>query len=797
MRILKIIGWLLLALIAILAVLTIYFKVSLSPDYEGSKDLIGLTNAVNVHYDTYGIPHIYAEDEVDAMRTLGYVHAQDRLWQMELLRRIGSGGLSEVFGADLIPTDKMFLSLGIDDNTDELISKLDMHSPPVIMANAYLDGINQFIAEGPTPVEYYLTGLDKTEFQLKDVYNTIGYMAFSFAMAQKTDPLLTNIKDKLGVAYLQDLAIDADTTTVLLKNHPGTPYTTISNSITAMATKALDKLPVPQLEGSNSWVIGPEKTKNGKVIFANDPHIGFAQPSVWYEVHVVASNFEIYGYHIAGMPFPLLGHNRDIAYGLTMFENDDIDFYYEELNPEKTKYKTENGWDDLQKVSKIIKVKDADDVLFEFHKTRHGALVNEVYNTIDTERPVSMSWVYTQAEGKVLDALYGISRATDLNTFKTALPNIHAPGLNIMYGDAKGNVGWFATAKLYNMPDSTSTKFILDGTTGKDEHLNFYDFSQNPQAVNPETNYVYSANNQPDSINGKYYPGYYLPENRAKRITELLDAKSDWDIQTASEMLNDVTSAVNPSIIKNLETAVDAKQLSEAETVVLDKLSNWDANYTLKNTDGALFHRWLFLVMKKSLFDELGEAQFSQLILTHFFKRMIAPYIANDTSVWWDDINTSDIKESRETIVTTAFKEAYASLVKDFGDDASQWTWDKVHTIEHGHPLGQVEALQEYFNVGPFPINGTREVINNLGFNYSNEGFFKVKSGPSTRRLIDFSDVENSLSILPTGQSGNLLSPHYQDQAEMYTKGEFRKMMLNKAEIQSTSKSLLTFKPTE
>ncbi|MRH99637.1 penicillin acylase family protein [Kriegella sp. EG-1] len=797
MRILKIIGWLLLGLIAILTILTIYFKVSLSPDYEGSKDLIGLNNEVNVYFDTYGIPHIYAIDEVDAMRTLGYVHAQDRLWQMELLRRVGTGRLSEVFGADLLVTDKLFLSLGIDENTNETIAKLDMHSPTTQMANAYIDGINQFIEEGPTPVEYYLTGLEKTPFELKDVYNSLGYMAFSFAMAHKTDPLVTNIKNELGVEYLKDLAIDVETTSVLIGNRPSVPYNSISNSITTATVAALNKLPLPQFEGSNSWAIAPDKTKNGKVIFTNDPHIGFAQPSVWYEAHVVTPTYEMYGYHLAGMPYALLGHNRDLAYGVTMFENDDIDFYFEELNDDGTKFKTENGWKTIETISKTIKVKDAEDVVFEYKKTRHGPIVNAIFDGIKTERPVSMSWIYTQAEGKVLDAVFGISHAKNLNDFKMALPNIHAPGLNIMYGDAKGNIGWYASAKLYEMPDSTDTKFILDGTTGKDERLAFYDFSQNPQAENPTNNFVYSANNQPDSINGRYYPGYYLPENRAKRITQLLAAKNDWDIASASEMINDVTSAVNPSIIKSLESVIDTEQLTEAETVVLDKLKNWDANYTVENTEGALFHRWVYLVMKKSLQDEIGAEQFSQLLSTHFFKRMIAGFIANESSIWWDDVSTSAIKETRQTIVTNAFKEAFNSLVEDFGTDATTWTWDKVHTIEHGHPLGQVEALREYFNVGPFPINGTREVINNLGFGYSDDGFYKVSSGPSTRRVIDFSDIENSLSILPTGQSGNPLSEHYRDQAEMYVKGEFRKMMLNKAEIESTSKSLLTFRPTE
>lgn len=796
MNILKKIGWILLGIVGIVVLTAGVFTYSISPDYDGEQSLSGLSNSVKVHYDTYGIPHIYAENENDAMTALGYVHAQDRLWQMELLRRVGRGGLSEVFGADLIETDKMFLSLGIDDATDKTLTDLDTNSEMVERANAYLNGVNQFIEEGPTPVEFYLTGLEKTPFELKDIYNAVGYMAFSFAMAHKTDPLLTDIKDKLGVEYLEDLAIDVDTNSVLIKNNPEVDYDSVATNITTMVTGVLDKLPLPQFEGSNSWVISPEKTKNGKVIFANDPHIGFAQPSVWYEAHVVTPTYEKYGYHLAGVPFPLLGHDRNLAYGLTMFENDDIDFYYEEMHPtDSTKYKTENGWITFQTATKSINVKDAEDVVFTYKKTRHGPIVNDLMSGIRQERPIAMSWIYTQLENRVMDAVYGISRATNLEEFKTALPNIHAPGLNVMYGDAAGNVGWFASAKLYQMPDSTQTKFILDGTSGKDERLRYLDFSENPQAVNPPWNYVYSANNQPDSISGMLYPGYYLPENRAKRITQLLESKNDWDLKSATEMITDVTSAANPSIVKNLINTVESDQLTEAQISILDKLRNWNGNYSLENTEGALFHRWLYFTLKNALADELGPELFEQLMSTHFVKRMIAPLSGNDASIWWDDVKTEDANETRQNIITRSFIGAFESLEKDFGNDFSQWTWNKVHTLEHGHPMGQVESLREYFNVGPFPVPGSREVINNLGFSYPEDGFYKVGSGPSTRRVIDFSNVENSLSILPTGQSGNPLSAHYRDQAEMYVKGEFRKMLMNKAEIEKTSKSLLIFNP--
>ncbi len=792
MRRLKKIGIVLLALFAILFIIGFIVLQSLKPDYEGEKQLKGLSEEVQVYFDTYGIPHIYASNEKDAFRALGYVHAQDRLWQMELLRRVAKGGLSEVFGKDLIATDRFFLSLGIDENTTETVSKLDKEDPVVLLSQAYLDGINTFIAEGPTPPEFYLTGLEKTPFTLEDIYNAVGYMGFSFAMAHKTDPLLSSIQNKLGPDYLADLEVEGDPNTVLIQNYN---QQRISDSLIAGTYKALKGLPLPQFEGSNSWVIGPDKTKNKAVILANDPHIGFAQPSVWYEAHLITPNFEKYGYHLAGVPFPLLGHDRNLAYGLTMFENDDVDFYLEEAHPtDPKKYRFKEGWRDFKEISRTIKVKDSGEIEFNFRRTHHGPVLNEIAKEIGGERPVSMSWIYTQVENKILHALYEISHAEGIDTFRKALPKIHAPGLNVMYGDSKGNIAWWAAARLYQMPDSTNTKLILNGASGNQERARYLEFDENPQAVNPPWNYVYSANNQPDSINGGLYPGYYLPENRAKRIVTLLDPKHDWDKAAVSEMITDVTSSVNPGVVAELAKQVNYKQLSDEQIKVLDDLSAWDGNYELNTNQGTIYHRWIYSLLKNTFEDELGEDQFTQFNSTHLHKRIIASIVSKPSSVWWDNVHTKDVAETQKEVVTVSFIEALDLLKKDFGADSSLWTWDKVHTLEHNHPIGQVKALRSFFNVGPFPVHGSREVINNMAFTHNPEGFYEVGSGPSTRRIIDFSDIENSLSILPTGQSGNPFSAHYEDQAEMYLNGEFRKMMMNKEEILSASESLLIFK---
>ena len=780
----------LLAVVVLLVLGLCIYGFYLKPKYEGEVQLKNIEKETTVYFDEFGVPHIYADNSKDAMEALGYVHAQDRLWQMELMRRIAPGRLSEIFGSVALKNDTFFAGLGIEEASAVAIATLDKKSPSYQLTLAYLDGINQYIEEGKTPVEFQLIGVKKEKFTLKDVYNIFGYMSFSFAMAQKSDPLLTDIRNKYGMDYLKDFGIDGSFNTTRIKNAKEKPqeYSAIAKSIASL----LEQSPIPPFIGSNSWVIAPEKTKNGKVIFANDPHIGFSQPGTWYEAHLVTPDFELYGCYLAGTPFPLLGHNRDYAYGLTMFENDDIDLYQEENDAKDAKkYKTPTGFKDYEIRKKIIKVKDTSDVILNLKVSRHGPIVNDLMDGLNKNQPVALSWIYTQQPIQILDAVYILSHAKNKEDFHKGVALIAAPGLNVMYGDAKGNVAWWATGKLYKHNKGVNTNFILNGANGHDDITEYLDFSKNPSAVNPDWKYVYSANNQPEPIDGFLYPGYYLPEDRARRITQLLDPKSNWDKEAVSKMMFDNTSAVAPEVVQELISNVDYNSLSKNEKEAITILKAWKGSNNLEDVAPTIYNKWIYLYLKNTFEDELGSANFKQFLGTHIMKQIIAKQMANENSLWWDNIATKGKKETRSQVLSKSFKESILALDKQLGNSVSGWTWNKVHTLEHQHPLGKVAALRPYFNVGPFAVSGSTEVINNLFFDFTEDGNYVVKGGPSTRRIIDFSDVENSWTILPTGQSGNPLSSHYNDQAELYNAGKFRKMKMNKEEIIKTSTKLV------
>lgn len=791
MRILKKILKIVIVLLVLVSVSVWFYARTFYPDYNGEVSLSNISDEVTVYYDDYGVPHINAKNQQDAYTALGYVHAQDRLWQMELIRRIAPGRLSEIFGDKLIETDAFFSGLGIVENAKKSIAKLDKRSEAYILTMAYLDGINQFIKEGTTPLEFKLLGIEKVPYTIEDVYHVKGYMAFSFAHAHKADPLLTEIKEKLGSDYVKELDIPIYETTATLKTEKNP---VIHAEIAKTVDRVLNELPITPFIGSNSWVIGAEKTKNGKVLFANDPHIGFAQPSVWYQSHIKTPNFELYGYNIALTPFALLGHNRNYAYGLTMFENDDLDFYFEQNNPDNSdEYLTPNGYVSYEKIEKRIKVKDAPDTTFTVKLSNHGPIMNDLIKQINDERPIAMQWIYTKLENEILDVAYTLSHAKDLNEFRTAAERLHAPGLNIMYGDAKNNIAWFASGKLYKYRDSLSTMLVLDGASGRDEIQEYLSFDKNPQAINPSWNYVYSANNQTDSIDGYYYPGYYLPEDRGDRIRELLESKNDWTREDVMKMIFDVTSNIAVKNIQKIKENLDESELTENQKGALEALTAWDGAYLQEYNAPTIYTKLIYRFMENTFQDEMGESFESFMKTGGLMKRMIAAQLGKENSVWWDDVST-DVKETKKEIIQKSFAETVKALEEQLGNDISQWSWKKVASVEHGHALAPGGALmRKMFNVGSFQMDGGNEVINNQLFQLNGTGVYKVTAGPSTRRVIDFSDIENSVSILPTGQSGNVFSEHYDDQAEKYVKGDFVKMMMNQQEIEK-SKNVLIFK---
>ncbi|MCF6360264.1 MAG: penicillin acylase family protein [Cyclobacteriaceae bacterium] len=777
----------------LIAVFGIYFYLqSTKPTYEGQLDLEGLKDQVEVKYDTYGIPHIYAQNEEDAYMALGYVHAQERLFQMEMIRRVSTGTLSEILGADLLDVDKLFRTLGVKEKSKELAKQFNAtNSEHKSAAEAYFKGVNSFIKNGPTPIEFTIIGIPKRDFTIEDAYNAGGYMAFGFAEGFIADPAISQLVEEHGEAYLEDLLFTSSEQTTYIYNNPHVD----SSKLTSLA-QIIKQIPIPLIVGSNSWVIGSERTKSGKPVFENDTHIAYSQPSVWFEAHLEYPGMSHFGHYLAGVPFSILGHNKFAAIGMTMFENDDVDFYYEKENPEKgNQIWRNNSWEDLTERTEVIKIKDAEPETITVRSSSHGPIVNDIFfKDFKNKSPYSVWWSFLQYNNDLMNALYKLNHIASIDDAREGSSLIQSPGLNIMYADTAGNIAWWASATLPIRPPHVNTKLVLDGT-GKDDILGFYDFSKNPQAENPEWGYVYSANNQPDSVDGVLYRGYYYPRDRAGRIVELIKAKpSGWTAEHSINMTADVISPVQVEVAQTLVALIKESKV-EIPTEVLNLLENWDGDHQINDIEPSILYTiqgWLQYYM---LGDELGSENLKALNGTSTLKTSFLHLIQNNESIWWDDVTTPE-KENQLDIISKSVNSALNTLERNYSStNPSDWKWGEIHTLTHNHPLGEVEALKKYFSVGPIPIMGGREVINNQGHDLDTTGIFNVKMGPAVRTVIDLSNMNGAMSINPTGQSGNFLSKHYNDQAQMFANVEFRPQLMDSLDVANDTKSILTLNP--
>lgn len=781
MKTIRIITFILITIVIVISAIITSIRAVMSPDYRGELAMSGLTDEVQVYYTDYGIPHIYANSEIDAYRAMGYVHAQDRLWQMDLLRRVGGGRLSAIFGKDLVEVDKYFRTIGTHTYANRSAEALRRRNGKMLqIAEAYVDGVNHFIATGPKTVEHTLLGMEMQPYTVENIYEVLAYMSFSFANAQKTDPVLTELAAKLDSTYLRDLPIFSGRKDYRMSvTNPGQ-----SSALSIQTNKVLQDLNVPLFIGSNSWVIGPKLSATGNTILANDPHIGFAQPSVWYEAHLNYPEGEVYGYFIAGDPIPPIMHNQHIATGLTMFENDDIDFYLERVDTnDDSQYMYKGQWTPFEYAKEVIQVKDADPVRFSIRTTEHGPVLSDVMENED--RVVAMYWVYTDEENLTLESSYELNSAKNADEAASGASKIHGPGLNVMFGSSKGEYARWSSGRLIYRENEQDSKMYRDGSSGLHDPDSLRPFEHNPVDVNAAKGYTYSANNQPEAVNGVLYSGYYLPDDRGERIVNLLESEELWSVEEVMQIMLDHQAVMLPKVKTTLLKAV----AGHADEHFHFTLGEWTGTFDLESHQAPFFQVWVYETVYQAMSDEMDSSLWEAFRETHLFKRTFEPLIQNRNSVWWDDIKTGR-KEDRNAIIRKAFDRTWNRFTEAYGAEPEQWRWKNHHLLTHKHAMSDASPLlASFLDVGPFSVPGANEVINNLGFPYSDDLVHQVTFGPSTRRIVDLADpMNNSWSILPTGQSGNPFSPYYDDQAVMYARGEFRKMILDPKVIKQSRK---------
>ncbi|NYH09283.1 penicillin acylase family protein [Pseudomonas moraviensis] len=792
----------------VLALLTVvllaaggWYVYSKQPTRQGQVELRNLQGSVTVRYDERGVPHIRAENETDLYRALGYVHAQDRLFQMEAMRRLSRGELAEVLGPKLLDTDKLFRSLRIRERAASYVASLDKQSPAWKALQAYLDGINQYQDSHAAPVEFDVLGIPKRPFTAEDSISVAGYMAYSFAAAFRTEPLLTYVRDQLGTDYLNVFDLDWQPKGVLAKGHASTAPALAAedwkdlNTLARVSEQALIDNGLPQFEGSNAWVIAGSHSKSARPLLAGDPHIRFSVPSVWYEAQLSAPGFELYGHHQALVPFAFLGHNLDFGWSLTMFQNDDLDLIAEKVNPDNPDQVWYRGqWTDMVKTEQQIAVKGQTPVTITLRQSPHGPIVNDALGSAAGKTPIAMWWAFLETPNPILEGFYQLNRADTLAKARAAAAKVQAPGLNIVYANAKGDIAWWASALLPKRPAGVKPGFILDGSGNQADKDGYFPFSANPQEENPTRGYIVSANFQPVSPTGMEIPGYYNLADRGQQLNrQLADKNVKWDNEANQKLQLGTATGYGPRLLAPLLPVLREVADNPAEQKLIEQLAQWQGDYPLDSVSATVFNQFLFNLADAAMRDELGNDFFETLLSTRVIDSALPRLAANADSPWWDNRSTTK-KETRVDTVRAAWQASMAHLKQTLGDDAAGWQWGKAHTLTHGHPLGQQKPLDRIFNVGPFAAPGSHEVPNNLSAKIG-PAPWPVTYGPSTRRLVDFADPAHSLTINPVGQSGVPFDSHYDDQAEAYVDGMYVQAHFSEEEVTANTRSTLKLLP--
>jgi penicillin amidase len=499
----------------------------------------------------------------------------------------------------------------------------------------------------------------------------------------------------------------------------------------------------------------------------------------------------MYGHYLPLIPFAILGHNKEKAWALTMSESDDQDIYLEKIDFKKKKVLYKNKWVPLKSYTEKIKVKGEDDVNVDIYVTPHGPLLDGTkYGR--KGKSLSLKWTYHHPENHVIKSFYSLGRAKNLKDFKKAVSYGAAPGVNISWVDQQGNIAWWVHGKIPRRPKGVESDIVLEGWSGKHEYLGYLSIDEHPHQINPSSGVILSTNYRPQPKKFKNIKGYWQPSERFERLTSLLSSQEKWSIEELKKVQTDQHVVFYQKQLPIMLSAIKNPK-NDTQKEALNFLKKWDGSSDKDSVGSALFHTWAHYIGREALMDELESERYHLFTkisdYQHFYKR----FLKSPNSSWWDDHNT-DQKESREDIIKRAFEKALANLSNRIGGDVSDWKWGEIHTVEYAHPLGAVKPLNKIFNIGPFPSGGGSFQVDNMSVHRGDEKF-KIKSGPSTRRLIDMKDPARSLGILPTGNSGHVRSPHFDDQAQMFLDLKYRDQLMNLEDIKAKKHSKLTLIP--
>lgn len=749
------------------------------PDHEGELRLAGLSGEVVIQRDRWGVPHLFAREARDLLFAQGYVHAQDRLWQMSFHRVIAGGRLASLFGEAALPADRYLRTLGIRRSAERDLALLEPET--VALLEAYVAGINASLAEqaGKPPVELAVLGVPMEPWTPLDVLAFAKLMSMNLSLNSSLELLRAKLGAEVGAEtaarFLPPYPADAP---VILPPKIVPPAAAQPNEALA-AARLSAFLPTVMnpiaVGGSNAWVVAGSRTASGKPLLANDTHLGLSMPSPWTMngLHQQGGGFDVEGFSLPGVPFVVMGQNARLAWGVTNLNADVQDLFRETLdhNENPTHYHFRGEMRPVTVIHERLAVKGGAEVDLPVYLTHHGPLMHGVTPGHQVGGPFSLAWPALDGS-RLLDAMRRLNLASDWTSFREALSRWDSPSLNFVYADVDGNIGYQSTARVPRRAAGQEGTWPVDGASGEAEWLGLIPFEEMPSSLNPEQGFYATANNK---VVGPDYP-YLLtmdwpPADRARRITELLASGQGLTAEDMAHMALDTLSLPAGRMRPALLAAAQAE--TELQSQALALVADWDLRFEANSSGATIYQVWLDELLLAVVADELSGDLFREVqpILASP-SPLLEAVLARPGDPLVDDLRTPP-KENLEEIINRAFHSAHAWLTDELGAQPGSWSWGRLHRVAFTHqPLGAsgVAPLAWIFNGKTGGIGGAPSTV--LALAPDGQKRYTVGFGPSQRFVADLADLSRSRAINSTGQVGLPFHRHHLDLTELWSRGE-------------------------
>jgi penicillin amidase len=765
------------------------------PDYNRDVELQHMKETVTVYRDPFAVPHVYAKNKEDLYRAVGYVMAQDRLWQMDLMRRVTTGRLSEIFGKDLARTDLLLRALRMTEKSKLILSK--SHEKILIILEAFTDGINQYIEQNinKLPTEFSILGYVPEKWEVIHSVNLVGYMSWDLNIPWASEILLHQLAQKVEPNKFKEMIPNIpmhNTIVVPDFSLPANKFSHLDLQTGLLEeTQKLADLGLVVFNASNNWTVSGKKSATGKPILANDMHLGLFAPGTWYQMHqVVETNGEeqlnVTGLVLPGQPFIIAGHNHDIAWGMTNVMLDDMDFYLEKINPENPyQYRFNGEWKDMEIQREILNIRGGHTIEKELKFTHRGPVISGLKGIND--QVISMHWIGNEYSDE-LRSVYLLNRAKNWEDFREAVKTFIAISLNIAYADVHGNIGMQICAGVPIRKGDGIT--VAPGETDEYDWTGIVPFKELPYSFNPKNGHVSSANNKSVNDDYPYYISHWfaLPD-RINRIREMLVKVKQLSIDDFKRMHGDFKSKHVERFLGDIITILkETDDLNESEKKVFAILSSWNGVLSKENTAATIFEHMYMVMVKNLVEDELGETLYRRYLGDKtLIRNLMANTWKNKNSQWCDNIHTKR-KETFNDWIRASFKDTIRLLQAKLGSNPDKWQWGKLHKLILRHPLGRIKLLDMLFNFnrGPFGVGGSFHTV--CPYSYSLRNPFISDFGASHRHIYSTANWDESQTVIPTGTSGIPSSPFYCDQTKLYIENKYHNDFFSKPLVVKNAK---------